>query len=91
MSVIAIPDTINARKMVKRAGTLDPLLSIVLRTHGAEEAELLSTESLGTVFLGEHELAGGMASHILPHLRPHAKGVQESPSGIAQAISEGDA
>ncbi|MFA6616592.1 MAG: NAD-binding protein, partial [Hydrogenophaga sp.] len=65
MLVVAIPDTVNVRKMVEVARTLNPAIEVVLRTHSEEEAELLRRESLGEVFLGEHELARGMAAHIL--------------------------
>ncbi|MDZ4074839.1 MAG: YbaL family putative K(+) efflux transporter [Hylemonella sp.] len=74
MLVIAIPDTMNVRKMVEIARTLNPALQVVLRTHNEEEAELLGKESLGTVFLGEHELARGMSDHILRQLQSHPAG-----------------
>ncbi|MDP3701351.1 MAG: YbaL family putative K(+) efflux transporter [Hylemonella sp.] len=74
MLVIAIPDTMNVRKMVEIARTLNPALQVVLRTHNEEEAELLAKESLGTVFLGEHELARGMTDHILRKLQPGTAG-----------------
>ncbi len=67
--VIAIPDTVNVRKMVEIARTLNPEIEVVLRTHNEEEAELLRRESMGTVFLGEHELARGMTAHILDRFR----------------------
>jgi len=88
MLVVAIPDTINVRKMVEIARTLNPSLSVVLRTHNEEEAELLRRESLGTVFLGEHELANGMTSHILAHLPPAADTARETPPHGAQAKTE---
>jgi len=69
MLVVAIPDTVNVRKMVEIARTLNPGISVVLRTHNEEEAALLTSESQGMVFLGEHELARGMATYILGHLR----------------------
>lgn len=72
MLVIAIPDTVNVRKMVEVAKTLNPPIEIVLRTHNEEEAELLRRENLGEVFLGEHELAKGMASHVVTTLRKAA-------------------
>jgi CPA2 family monovalent cation:H+ antiporter-2 len=65
MLVIAIPDSVQARKMVEIATTLNPGIAVVLRTHNEEEATLLRQESLGTVFLGEQELARGMSEHIL--------------------------
>ncbi len=72
MLVIAIPDVVDVRKMVQTARTLNPAIAVVLRTHNEEEAELLGKESLGTVFLGERELARGMTHHILEQLEPAA-------------------
>lgn len=69
MLVIAIPDTLNIRKMVEIARTLNPNVAVVLRTHNEEEAELLRSEALGDVFLGEHELARNMAAHVVQRLR----------------------
>lgn len=69
MLVIAIPDTLNVRKMVEIARTLNPGIAVVLRTHNEEEAELLRTESLGTVFFGEDELAKGMTSHVVEQIQ----------------------
>lgn len=65
MLVIAIPDSVQARKMVEIATTLNPGIVVVLRSHNEEEASLLRQDSLGTVFLGEQELARGMSAHIL--------------------------
>jgi len=69
MLVVAIPDSVNVRKMVEIARTLNPGIQVVLRTHNEEEAALLGRECQGTVFLGEHELARGMSAHILTQLR----------------------
>jgi len=63
--VVAIPDTLDIRKMVEIARTLNPEIGVVLRTHSEEEAQLLREDGLGTVFLGENELAKGMTNHIL--------------------------
>ena len=63
--VIATPDTFHVRKMVEIARTLNPTIGAVLRTHNEEEAELLQKENIGKVFMGEHELATGMITHIL--------------------------
>src|SRR5574340_209280 len=71
MLVIATPDTFNVRKMVETARTLNPAIEVVLRTHSDEEAALLQKEGVGKVFMGEHELAQGMARHVLaPMERP---------------------
>ncbi len=71
MLVIATPDTVNVRKMVEIGRTLNPALQVVLRSHNEEEAALLQSENLCTVFLGEQELARGMADHVLHQLRAH--------------------
>ena len=63
--VIAAADTIAARKMIEIARTLNPSISVLLTAHNEEEASLIEAESLGTVLLGEHELAKGMAAHVL--------------------------
>lgn len=68
MLVIATPDTLDVRKIVDMARTLNPAIEVVLRTHSEEEASLLRQESLGTVFMGEDELAKGMARHVLARM-----------------------
>lgn len=65
MLVIAVPDTLGARVMIDIAKTLNPTIETLLRTHSEEEAELFRDAQLGTVFLGEHELAKGMTRHLL--------------------------
>jgi CPA2 family monovalent cation:H+ antiporter-2 len=72
--LVAIPDTVNVRKMVEIARTLNPEIEVVLRTHNEEEAQLLQQEHVGTVFVGEHELARGMGDHVVAHLRAGATG-----------------
>ena len=63
--VIATPDTLNVRKMIEVARTVNPRIETVVRTHSEEEAVLLEKEQAGKVFLGEHELATGMIQHVL--------------------------
>jgi CPA2 family monovalent cation:H+ antiporter-2 len=63
--VIALPDTLKARQMVKIARSLNPPVEILLRTHTDEELELMQKEQLGSVFMGEEELAVAMARHIV--------------------------
>ncbi|HEX6437493.1 MAG TPA: YbaL family putative K(+) efflux transporter [Candidatus Binatia bacterium] len=63
--VIATPDTLNVRKMIEIARTVNPHIQTVVRTHSEEEAVLLEKEQAGKVFLGEHELAIGMIQHVL--------------------------
>jgi len=69
MLVIATPDTFDVRKMVEIAKALNPSVRCVVRTHNAEEAELLRTETGGRVFVGEEELAASMTHHVLETLR----------------------
>jgi len=68
MLVIAAPDAFNVRKMVEIARTLNPAVETVIRTHNETEAMLLQKENIGTVFIGEQELARGMTGHVLARL-----------------------
>ncbi len=65
MLVIATPDAFRARKMMGIARTLKPEVETVVRAHSDEEAELFRKEKASQVFFGEHELAFGMARHVL--------------------------
>ena len=73
MLVVATPDTINVRQMVDTARALNPSIEIVLRTHSEDELQLLRKDGIGTVFLGEEELARGMAGHVLERFEPPRK------------------
>jgi CPA2 family monovalent cation:H+ antiporter-2 len=77
--VVAAPDPLQVRRMVEVARTLNPRINVVLRTHSDEEAELLRREGLGTVFMGEEQLAKAMSAHILAH-RPGASSSAPSES-----------
>ena len=63
--VIATPETLQVRRMVEIARTLNPDIQIVVRSHNIEEANLLEREGAGTVFVGESELAKSMVRHLL--------------------------
>ena len=63
--IVATPNTAGVRKMVETARTLNPRIETMLRTHTDEEAALFKRESLGTVFMGEHELARAMTRQAL--------------------------
>lgn len=65
MLVIATPDAFNVRKVVETARTLNPPIEVMVRTHSEEEAEMLRRDEIGAVFMGEDELARGMAHHLL--------------------------
>ena len=65
MLVIATPDTLDVRRMIEIARTVNPRIETVVRTHSEEEAVLLEKENAGKVFLGEHELARSMTQYVL--------------------------
>ena len=72
--VIATPDTVQVRKMVEVAKALNPDISVVVRSHNAEEAKRLEEDSAGTVFVGEIELAKSMIGYVLRLVKPdHVK------------------
>ena len=72
MLVIAIPGTVDVRRMVAIARTLNPGIRVALRTQTDDEAELLRKDTGGAVFLAEHELGRNMSAHVLEQLRGHA-------------------
>jgi K+:H+ antiporter len=63
--VIATPDTLDVRRMIEVARTVNPRIETVVRTHSEEEAALLEKENAGKVFLGEQELAHSIIQHVL--------------------------
>ncbi|HSL80639.1 MAG TPA: YbaL family putative K(+) efflux transporter [Pseudolabrys sp.] len=65
MLVIATPDTLDVRRMIEIARTLNPRIETVVRTHSEEEAVFLEKENAGKIFMGEHELAGGIIRYVL--------------------------
>lgn len=68
MLVIATPDTFAARRMLEIARMVNPKVETVVRTHSEEESALLERDNAGKVFMGEHELARGMAGHVLERM-----------------------
>ena len=68
MLVIATADTLGVRRMVDVAKALNPGIEVVVRGHNEEEAALLEADQVGKVFMGEHELAHGMARHVLARM-----------------------
>ena len=65
MLVIATPETVEVRRMIQTARTLNPRIEIVVRSHNEEEAALLEREGGGKVFVGERELAQSMTEHVI--------------------------
>ena len=68
MLVIATADTLGVRRMVDVARTLNPGIEVVVRSRSEEEAALLEVDQVGKVFMGEHELAHGMAGYVLARM-----------------------
>ena len=75
MLVIATPDTLDVRRMIEIARTVNPRIETVVRTHSEEEAVLLEKENAGKVFLGEQELALSMIQHVLDFYAAGVEGV----------------
>jgi monovalent cation:H+ antiporter-2, CPA2 family len=63
--VIATPETVFVRKMADIARQLNPAIHVIVRSHNAQEAELLEREGRAKVFVGEAELAKSMSQHVL--------------------------
>jgi monovalent cation:H+ antiporter-2, CPA2 family len=68
--VVAVPDPFAVRRMIEIARMINPGVETVVRTHSEDEATLLTQESAGKVFLGEHELAKSMAAYVLERVAP---------------------
>lgn len=73
MLVVTLPDAFDVRRIVEISRTLNPSLEVALCTNSADEAALLESEGVGTVFMSESELARGMMDHVLGRMaRPAA-------------------
>jgi len=70
MLVVALPDPLIVRQMITISRQLNPNIEIVLRMHSEDECQLLRKEGFSAVFLGEEELANGMAKHIRKRFSP---------------------
>ena len=82
MLVVATPDPLSLRQMANTARALNPAIEIVLRTHSEEESVMLRKDGVGTIFVGEEELAKGMTRHVLKRFDPRADGQATAAAGI---------
>ncbi|HEV2612620.1 MAG TPA: YbaL family putative K(+) efflux transporter [Noviherbaspirillum sp.] len=82
--VIATPDTFHVRSMIEIARALNPDIQTIVRTHSEEEAALLRRENAGHILMGEHELAKGMAAHVIARLEHHD--LQSSVASFERAL-----
>jgi CPA2 family monovalent cation:H+ antiporter-2 len=62
--VIATPDTLGVRAMVETAKALNPEITVLIRTHSADEAVQLQKDTGAAIFYGEQELALNMTARI---------------------------
>ena len=88
MLVVATPDAFSVRKVADTARTLNPGIELVVRTHSDEEAKLLRKDAVGTVFMGEHELALGMTRHVIERMTIGTKPASSTVDGT-QTIGAG--
>lgn len=65
MLVIAVPDTVDVRRVAGIARRVNPNIEIVVRTHRDAEPTALERDIRGKVFFGEHELAVSMTRYVL--------------------------
>lgn len=63
--IITTPDIFDARKMVEIAQMLNPTITVLIRVHTQEEADLVEKENLGSAFLSEQELATNIVQHAI--------------------------
>ncbi|KAG0184492.1 hypothetical protein DFQ28_011043 [Apophysomyces sp. BC1034] len=86
MLVVTLPDTFDVRKIVDIARTLNPSIESVLCTDNDDEAALLESEQVGTVFVGDSELARGMTAHVLSRMTGAAisRGAGADPAGASR-------
>ncbi len=72
MLVVTTPDALASRQMVDIARKLNPEIETVLRSESEDGAELLRGDKLGEVFVGEQELAKGMAGYVAQRIPARA-------------------
>ena len=77
MLVIAVPDTVDVRRMVEIARTVNPDIEVVVRTHRDEELSSFENDIAGKIFLGEHELAVTMTRYVLERYANRPMGTKD--------------
>ncbi len=65
MLVLAVPDTVDVRRVVGIARRVNPSIEVAVRTHRDEDLTELERDIHGKVFFGEHELALSMTRYVL--------------------------
>ncbi len=67
--VLSTPDALHARMVIEMARKANPTIDTVVRTHNEEELAIFAKMKVGRAFLGERELAFGMAKYTLRSVR----------------------
>jgi CPA2 family monovalent cation:H+ antiporter-2 len=67
--VLSTPDALHARMVIELARKVNPTIDTVVRTHNEEELAIFARMNVGRAFLGERELAFGMAKYTLRSVR----------------------
>jgi CPA2 family monovalent cation:H+ antiporter-2 len=67
--VCSTPDPLHAKLVIEMARKANPNIDTVVRTHTEEELAAFMQLKVGRAFLGERELAFGMAKHVLRTIR----------------------
>jgi CPA2 family monovalent cation:H+ antiporter-2 len=67
--VCSTPDPLHAKLVIELARKANPGIETVVRTHSEEELEAFQQLNVGRAFLGERELAFGMAKYALRAMR----------------------
>jgi CPA2 family monovalent cation:H+ antiporter-2 len=80
MLVVATPETVQLRQMMRTAKTLNPDIEIVARSHNKEEADLIERDG-AKVFVGERELARAMTDHVAARVEQSRSSVETHRSG----------
>jgi CPA2 family monovalent cation:H+ antiporter-2 len=83
--VCSTPDPLHAKLVIELARKLNPHIETVVRTHTHEELETFRQMKVGRAFLGERELAFGMAKHTLRVVRREPQAWEILKAEIAES------
>ena len=64
------------------ARTLNSAIEVIVRRHSEQEAQLLESERVGKVFMGEYELAKAMAAYVLTRAGGSGRGAHAQTDSL---------